>query len=195
MRPVLSLSVASLLSLASFASAQTEPFKAPPTPARPVVDTVHGIKLTDPYRWLEDYQNDEVVKWTRAQHDAATSWLDKNAPPVPGLREELTRYIDRTITSPPSFYKGREYFTRRVKGDAQSKFYTRINGKEVLLFDPLKLDPSGKSALSGSSFSRSGNIVAIGIQVAGDELPTQYFIDSKTGKEVFPPLPQVWWVS
>jgi prolyl oligopeptidase len=188
-------SSAAALFLLSTSCVLAQTFTPPLTPARPVTDTVHGVKLTDPYRWLEDNKNEEVVKWTRAQHDAATAWLDKNAPPVPGLREELTRYIDRTITSPPSFYKGREYFTRRVKGDAQSKFYTRINGKEVLLFDPLKLDPSGKSALSGSSFSRSGNIVAIGIQVAGDELPTQYFIDSKTGKEVFPPLPQVWWVS
>jgi prolyl oligopeptidase len=170
-------------------------FTPPATPSRPVQDVVHGVALTDPYRWLEDGSNADVVKWTRAQHDAATAWLDKNAPPVPGLRDELTRYIDRTVTSPPSFYKGREYFTRKVKGDAQAKLYTRIDGKEVLLFDPLKLDPSGKSALSGRSMSRSGNVMAIGVQVAGDELPTQYFIDSTTGKEVHPPLAQVWQVS
>ena len=39
--------------------------------------------------------------------------------------------------------KGREFFTRKVKGDAQAKLYTRIDGK-VLLFDPMKIDPSGK---------------------------------------------------
>ncbi|MGL5002639.1 MAG: hypothetical protein ACRDAM_06830, partial [Casimicrobium sp.] len=127
--------------------------------------------------------------------DAATAWLDKNAPAVPGLREELTRYIDRTVTSPPSFYKGREFFTRKTKGDAQAKLYTRIDGKEVLIFDPLKLDPSGKSAMSGRAMSRSGNIMSIGVQVAGDELPTQYFIDSRTGNTVHPPIPQVWSVS
>ena len=43
--------------------------------------------------------------------------------------------------------QGREFFTRKVKGDAQAKLYTRIDGKEVLLFDPMKIDPSGKSAL------------------------------------------------
>ncbi|MGL4233938.1 MAG: prolyl oligopeptidase family serine peptidase, partial [Casimicrobium sp.] len=127
--------------------------------------------------------------------DAATAWLDKNAPAVPGLREELTRYIDRTVTSPPSFYKGREFFTRKTKGDAQAKLYTRIDGKEILIFDPLKLDPSGKSAISGRSMSRSGNIMSVGVQVAGDELPTQYFIDSRTGNTVHPPIPQVWSVS
>ncbi len=167
----------------------------PATPARPVADTVHGTTITDPYRWLEDNKNEEVVKWTRAQHDAALAWLAKNAPEVPGLRDELTRYTDRTITSPPSFKKGREFFTRKVKGEAQAKLYTRLDGKEVLLFDPVKLDPSGKSSMLGQSYSRDASIVAIGIQVAGDELPTQYIVDSKTGATVHAPLVQVQSVS
>ncbi len=172
-----------------------QPLNPPATPARPVVDTVHGMKLTDPYRWLEDNKTDEVVKWTRAQHDTALAWLDKNSPPVPGLKEELTRYTDRTITSPPSFYKGREFFTRKVKGEAQAKLYTRLDGKEVLLFDPVKLDPTGKSSLSGNSYSRDASIISVGVQVAGDELPTQYLIDSKTGAQLYAPLVQVQGVS
>jgi len=172
-----------------------QPLNPPATPARPVVDTVHGMKLTDPYRWLEDNKTDEVVKWTRAQHDTALAWLDKNSPPVPGLKEELTRYTDRTITSPPSFYKGREFFTRKVKGEAQAKLYTRLDGKEVLLFDPVKLDPTGKSSLSGNSYSRDASIISVGVQVAGDELPTQYLIDCKTGAQLYAPLVQVQGVS
>jgi len=172
-----------------------QPLNPPATPARPVVDTVHGTKITDAYRWLEDNKSEEVVKWTRAQHDTALAWLDKNSPPVPGLKEELTRYTDRTITSPPSFYKGREFFTRKVKGEAQAKLYTRLDGKEVLLFDPVKLDPTGKSSLSGNSYSRDASIISVGVQVAGDELPTQYLIDSKTGAQLYAPLVQVQGVS
>ena len=168
-----------------------QPLNPPATPARPVTDTVHGTTITDPYRWLEGNKNEEVVKWTRAQHDAALAWLAKNAPEVPGLRDELTRYTDRTITSPPSFKKGREFFTRKVKGEAQAKLYTRLDGKEVLLFDPVKLDPSGKSSLSGTSYTRDASIIAVGVQVAGDELPTQYFISSLTGATVHAPLVQV----
>ena len=172
-----------------------QPLNPPATPARPVVDTVHGTKITDAYRWLEDNKSDEVVKWTRAQHDAALLWLDKHSPPVAGLKDELTRYTDRTITSPPSFYKGREFFTRKVKGEAQAKLYTRLDGKDVLLFDPVKLDPTGKSSLSGNSYSRDASIISVGVQVAGDELPTQYLIDSKTGAQLYAPLVQVQGVS
>ena len=170
-------------------------FMPPATKALAVTEMVHDIRLTDPYRWLEDNKNEEVVTWTRSQHDAALGWLAENSPTVPGLREELTRYIDRTITSPPSFYKGREFFTRKVKGDAQAKLYTRLDGKDVLLFDPMKIDSSGKSALSGRSLSRDASILSVGLQRAGDELPTQYFIDSKTGREIHSPLKEVWSVS
>ncbi len=170
-------------------------FVPPPTPARPVSETLHGVTLTDPYRWLENQADPEVVAWTRRQHETSLAWLDRHAPVPTGLAEELARYLDRDIVSPPQYVKGREFFTRKAKGEAQAKLYTRIDGKEVLLFDPLKLDPSGKSSLSGRSFSRDVSMMAVGVQRAGDELPTQYFIDTRTGREVWPPLPQVWYVS
>ena len=191
--------VAASLMLPALLNAQSptalSALNAPATPSRPVTETVHGTTLTDPYRWLEDNKSEEVVKWTRAQHDAALGWLAKNTPEVPGLRDELTRYTDRTITSPPSYKKGREFFTRKVKGEAQAKLYTRIDGRDVLLFDPIKLDPSGKSALTDASYSRDASIIAVGIQVSGDELPTQYMIDSKTGAQIHAPLVQVQGIS
>ncbi|HEX6945059.1 MAG TPA: S9 family peptidase, partial [Casimicrobiaceae bacterium] len=128
--------------LAPHAFAQA-PFAPPVTPARPVVETLHGVTLTDRYRWLENGKDDEVVRWTRAQHDATVAWLAANAPPVPGLREELTRLIDRDTTRPPFFRKGREFFLRTRKGEAQPKLYARLPDGEKLLFDPQALDPSG----------------------------------------------------
>jgi len=171
------------------------PFIPPPTPARPVEDRVHGVRLTDPYRWLEDHHSPEVIAWTRAQHEATLSWLERNAPVPAGLAEELARFIDRSVISPPQFVKGREFYTRRAPGEAQAKLYTRIDGREVLLFDPLAIDPSGKSSLAGRSFSRDMSVVAVGLQRAGDELPTQYFIDTRSGRQIYPPLPEVWRVS
>lgn len=201
-RPVTLLVLPTMLFAAAVAGAVADaqprsfaPFTPPATAARPVIDTVHGLRLTDPYRWLEDHRDPEVVRWTRAQHDATGAWLEANAPLPAGLAEELTRFIDRTISSPPQIVKGREFFTRKAKGDAQAKLYTRINDRDVLLFDPVRLDPSGKSSISSRSFSRDVSIAAVGVQRAGDELPTQYFIDTRTGREVYPPLKEVWGVS
>ncbi|MDW8313151.1 MAG: prolyl oligopeptidase family serine peptidase [Burkholderiales bacterium] len=170
-------------------------FEPPPTPQRRVTETVHGVRLIDPYRWLEEAGDAQVVAWTRAQHEATLAWLDRHAPVPPGLAEELTRLIDRTVTSPPQVVKGREFFTRRAKGEAQAKLFVRHEGRERLLFDPLRLDPSGQSAITGWTTSRDVSVVAVGVQRAGDEIPTQYFIDTRTGQELYAPLPEVWSVS
>jgi prolyl oligopeptidase len=87
------------------------------------------VTITDGFRWLEDGKDAEVVRWTRAQHDATLDWLARNAPPIPGLRDELTRLIDRDTTRAPFFKKGREFFLRTKKGEAQPKLYTRLPGE------------------------------------------------------------------
>ena len=156
--------------------------------ARPVTDTLHGYRLTDPYRWLEDKTDPEVQKWTRAQHDATLNYIDTECPSIPGLREEIQAYIDRDIESPMQLVADRQFFTRRKKGEKQSKLYTLIDGKELLLFDPEAIDPSGKSSLSGRSFTEDGSRVAVGMQSKGAEISTYYIIDTQTGKVLGNPV-------
>ena len=43
----------------------------PATRAEAVVDTLHGVEVADPYRWLEDEKSPEVQAWMKAQ-DAFT---------------------------------------------------------------------------------------------------------------------------
>src|SRR4030095_952219 len=45
-------------------------FFPPATPERPVVETMHGVTLTDRYRWLENGKDATVEAWSRAQHAA-----------------------------------------------------------------------------------------------------------------------------
>ncbi len=181
---------AALLFLFTFAGMkQTQAqFIFPHTESRPVTDTLHGYRLTDPYRWLEDKTDQEVQKWTRAQHDATLNYIDTECPPIPGLREEIQAYIDRDIESPMQLVADRQFFTRRKKGEKQSKLYTLIDGKELLLFDPEALDPSGKSSLSGRSFTEDGSRVAVGMQSKGAEISTYYIIDTQTGKVLGDPV-------
>ncbi|HLX29295.1 MAG TPA: hypothetical protein VKV24_12505 [Casimicrobiaceae bacterium] len=70
-------------------------FFPPQTPARPVVDVLHGTTLADRYRWLENGKDQEVATWTRAQHAATLRHLDRHAPPVPGMKDELSLFRPR----------------------------------------------------------------------------------------------------
>ena len=181
----LSLIVASTLAAAATA------FEPPPTPARPVVDTVHGVRLTDAYRWLEDGKSPEVQAWTKRQHEATLAWLDANAPAVPGLREELTSYFDRDITQPPFFKKGREFFYRTRKGESQAKVYALLDGHEVLLFDPIRLDPSGATAVGAFVLNRDASRAAVATYSRGSEITDYRVVDTRTGEQIGSLLPGV----
>ncbi len=180
-----------LLALACIAAADAQTFSPPSTPSHAVVDTVHNVRLTDPYRWLEDKTAPQVTQWTRAQHDATMRWLDATAPSSPRLREELARFIDRTIVSPPRYYRGQAFFTKKQKGEAQAKLYTQLDGKEIMLFDPVALDPTGKTALSGFEMSPHDTLMSVAVQRAGSEIDDAHFIDRRTGAVRYSPLPGV----
>ena len=175
-----------LPAFATFAVAADNSFFAPSTPARPVVETLHGVTLTDRYRWLEDGKDAQVQAWTRAQQAATLNYLDRAAPAIPGLKDELTRYIDRDRTDAPFFKHGREFFQRTGKGDPQARLYTRIDGKEVLLFDPMALDPSGKTRLGRIVPSRDASKLAVGIYSGGSEIQDIRITDSRTGAAIGP---------
>ena len=89
LRSVATWSAMFLPAFATFAVAADSTFFAPFTPARPVVETLHGVTLTDRYRWLEDGKDAQVQAWTRAQQAATLNYLDRAAPAIPGLKDEL----------------------------------------------------------------------------------------------------------
>ena len=163
-------------------------FKPPQTKAEPVVDDLHGFQLTDNYQWLEDKTNPDVIDWTRAQHDHTLSFLKATSKKVEGLNDEIAAYIDRDITGPVFLEGDRQFFYVKKKGEQQYKLYTRIDDKDVLIFDPTHIDASGMSAISGVDFTEKGDKVAVGVQNKGAEISTYRIVDTKTGKILGPPI-------
>ncbi|HYT95737.1 MAG TPA: hypothetical protein VEO36_00305, partial [Casimicrobiaceae bacterium] len=163
-------------------------FFPPETPVKPVIDKLFGVTLTDRYRWLENGKDSTVEAWTRAQHAASVAYLDRSAPAIPGLKDELTRYFDRDKTDAPFFKHGREFFQRTKKGEPQARLYTRLDGREILLFDPIALDPSGKTKLGEIVPNRDASNLAVGIYAKGSEIEDFHIIDSRTGARIGPVL-------
>ena len=49
---------------------------APPTRVEVVVDTYHGTRVEDPYRWLENGTDPAVREWTAHQSQRTRAYLD-----------------------------------------------------------------------------------------------------------------------
>ena len=170
-----------LIMLSPSLEAQVQ-FRPPSTNAVPVVDNLHGFQLTDHYQWLEDKTDQKVIDWTRSQHDYTLNYLEKTSKKIEGLKEEIAAYIDRDITGPIFLQGERQFFYVKKKGEQQYKLYTRIDDKDVLIFDPVQIDPSGNSAITGVNFVKDGSKVAVGVQYKGAEISTYRIVDTKTGK-------------
>jgi prolyl oligopeptidase len=76
-------------------SQQTDPPSLPQTPRKPVVDEYHGVKVSDPYRWLEDTKDPSVRKWVNGQNRFARDFLDK-LPAHKAILDRLKKLIDTT---------------------------------------------------------------------------------------------------
>lgn len=166
-------------------------FVPPATAKKSVTETLFGQTITDDYRWLENKTDPAVRTWTEAQHNATLEYLARTAPPFPGMKQAIMAELDRDTRSSPFFRGMKEFFFARKKGDKQSKLYIMENGKPRLLFDPLAIDPSGKTSISGSDFTRKADRVAISVQNKGAEINTCYILDVETGKTLGQPLENI----
>jgi prolyl oligopeptidase len=178
----------SLVVLVKFSVSAQKTFFPPKTPVQPVTDTMHGVLITDEYRWLENKTDPAAVNWTRAQHDYGNVFLESSQKKHEGLREDIAAYIDRDYESPLNKEGKRVFQTIKRKGDKQSKVYTILDGKKILIWDPVKLDTSGNTSTSGVAYTYDGERAAVSVQKSGAEITTTYIIETRTGKILYPPL-------
>ena len=163
-------------------------FDPPKTKAIPVVDTLHGVQLTDNYRWLEDKKDEKVIEWTKKQHDYGVEYLSKTQKTHPDLKEKIAAYLNMDYEGPLNTVGKRVFQTVKKKGDKQYKIYTVLEGKKVLIWDPVQLDAEGKISTSGTSYTYDGERAAVSAQRSGAEVNTVYFIDTRTGKQIHQPI-------
>src|SRR5262245_17357255 len=73
---------------------------APATAKKPVTDTYHSSKVTEDYRWLENWDDPEVKSWTEAQNKVTRAFLD-SIPQRAAIKDELWRLLG---DNSPSYY-------------------------------------------------------------------------------------------
>src|SRR5215212_10835935 len=101
------------------AACATVPKQAvPPPPAtetRPVTEVMHGVEITDPYRWLEDQDAPETRAWIDAQNKYTHSLLD-GLPSRPLIQKRLSELLRVDSVSTP-FEQGGRYFLYKKRAE------------------------------------------------------------------------------
>jgi prolyl oligopeptidase len=159
------------------------PLVYPDTKKVEQVDDYHGIKIADPYRWLEDPESPETKAWVQAQNAVTFNWLAQ-VPQRERIRQRLTQLWNYERYGHPH-KKGRRYFYSRNDGlQNQNAVYVveKLDGQPRLLMDPNTLAADGTIALKNWAVSDNGKLMAFGLAGAGSDWEEWGVLDVDSGR-------------
>jgi prolyl oligopeptidase len=161
-----------------------------PTRHEDVFDTIHGVRILDPYRWLEDSGNDEVRAWSAAQ-TRYTEGLLSSRPGFEKLAARLDALLRVGSVEPPAVIvpkrgPSRYFYRRQGPSEDQPILYVRdgLHGVDRPLIDPNRMSDDKTTALDWWSPSPDGKLLAYGTSEGGDENSTLRVINVDTGQHL-----------
>jgi prolyl oligopeptidase len=163
----------------------SDAFKYPTSRKSDVIDEIHGVKVSDPYRWLEDLDSEETGKWIEEQNKVTFDFLE-NIPQRQAIRKRLTQLWDYEKFGVPHREGNRYFFSKNDGLQNQSVLYTANSLHDLprVLLDPNQLSSDGTIALVGYSITDDGNFLAYGLSASGSDWMEWKVRDVTTGKDL-----------
>ena len=134
------------------------------------VDNYQGVKVADPYRWLEDDRSAEATDWVKRQNEATFAYLSA-IPYRAALKRRLEQLNNYEKQSAPRRRGEFLYYTYNTGLQNQSIWYRRKgdSGTPEVVLDPNKLSTTGTTRLAGFALSKDGKFAAYGVSAGGSD--------------------------
>ncbi len=183
--------ILTLLTLAACAPPPTGP-PPPETRVDPVVDVIHGVEITDDYRWLEDQDSPETRAWIAAQNEYAGLVLEPTEEIRAAFLERLTELMDTDDVGSPRRAGDIELFTLRRVGEPVARIVSRpapaddkdededpdadseseppsADGDYEIVVDPLAIRADGTTSVGIRSVSPDGRYLLYQVRDGGQD--------------------------
>ncbi|HZN14098.1 MAG TPA: S9 family peptidase [Acidimicrobiales bacterium] len=161
---------------------------APRAPARPTTLTAHGDDRVDPWFWLRDREDPEVLAYLEAENDYTKAALGHTEGLQAKLYDEIVARIQETDLSPPVRKGEWWYYSRTVEGLQYGincrKFQTLDADEQVLLDQNAEAEGHDYFAVGVFDISPDHALLAYGTDTSGAEKYTVRFRDLATGDEL-----------
>ncbi len=137
-----------------------------------IVEDYYGVKVADPYRWLEDADSKETQAWVAQQNERTRKFLD--VPIHQEILDRITKLWNYPRYSSPSRVGGRYFFWKNDGLQNQSVFYRQdhLNDDPQVVINPNRLSADGTIAISRASLSFDGRLLAYGLSQSGSDWQT-----------------------
>ena len=170
------------------------PAAYPPAHRLDLVEDLHGHRVADPYRWLEDATDPDTAAWSKAQDellaDHRERWAGREA-----VAERVLELLGAGVVGPPLWRGDRYFFVRRTAGQEHGVLIVSepddADGtarRERVLVDPVALDPSGATTLDAWQPSKEGDLLAYQVSEGGSEESVLRVLDVETLEVVDGPV-------
>ena len=182
------------LALAAFAFAfnmslaaqnDTAPLVYPKAKTVDQVDDYHGVKVADPYRWLEDTDSADTHAWVEAENKLTFGYLDK-IPYRGAIRDRLLKLWNYERFTVPEQEGGRYFYQHNNGLQNQNVLLVAesLNTEPRVLLDPNTLSSDGTVALAGTALTDDGKLMAYGTATSGSDWMEWHVRDVDTGKDL-----------
>jgi prolyl oligopeptidase len=163
-------------------------------PSTPVAVVLHGVRVDDPYRNLENLDDPATRAWLEDQGTRAATQLGR----IPGQKamadriEALSRATGDNVRQITRMPGDRIFFLRRKVGESQLKLVLRVGleGADRVLVDPEALARATGVPHAINYFvpSWDGRMLAYGVSAGGSEDASLRVMDVASGKELGEPI-------
>lgn len=168
----------------------------PNTDRIPVTDELHGTKIVDNYRWLEDWNDPKVKAWSEAQNQYARAYLDK-VPDADKIRKRFEELLGSDGVSYDGLKSaGGKLFAVKHQPPKQQPFIVVLKGPDDLSGERVLVDPNELDKTGGTSFdwfvpSPDGSMLAVSLSKGGSESGDVHIFRVSDGKPTGDVIPRV----
>jgi len=164
--------------------------KYPITERKEVVDTLHGVEIKDPYRWLESYEDQKVIDWLDKQNQFTKEKLEK-IPNYQKALEKIKDYLSLGTISVPQEKKG-YIFYQKATTENQPILYVQKGktGEPKILVNPNELSKENPISLDWYFISPNAKYLVYGLSNNGDEWSLLHIKNIETGEILDDKIPR-----
>jgi prolyl oligopeptidase len=144
----------------------------------PVTEVLHGVAVTDPYRWLEDQDSQRTRQWIAAQTSYSRGYLDS----ISGRersRDRIRQLVDIETYDSLQQVGTRYFFRKRLCGKEQPCICLREgrDGPDEILVDPESQGTGPYTAARPLRVSADGRLLLYEVKHGGERTATFHLLD------------------
>ena len=188
------LTLSGLLMIASCTQNKTEESIMPPKAEKiPKELTLHGDTRIDPYYWLNERDNPEVIEYLKAENAYREAVMKHTEELQDKLYNEIIGRIKKTDMSVPYLDNGYYYYSRFEEGDnypVHARKKGSLEAEEEVMLDVQEMS-KGHSfySVAGLSVSQNNDYLAYGVDTVSRRKYTIHIKDLSTGETLEDAIP------